>query len=99
MSSPPTPAQTINPNKEKEVRQLNDVTVSHNPHEFLLTLGQIFPVYDFTGKITEVHKLVIERLVISPAFAKILRDVLNTNISKYEDKFGDIATDVPPNLS
>ena len=64
----------------------NFLIVSHSPHEFTLDFCQLLPS-DGSG---QVRADVVSRVKIPPTVAgKVIR-ALNTNLTNYEDKYGNV---------
>jgi hypothetical protein len=67
---------------ELQARYANYFKVGHNAFEFLLDFGQFFPETE--------HAQFHTRIVLSPAYAKELRSILNGSVDQYEQNFGII---------
>lgn len=97
------PKINLDLNLEIEVKQVNEVDVMHNPHDFVVTLSQIITTLgrDERGRqaIANITKRPIGRFAMSPAMAKNMLQVLQTNIKKYEEKYGEIVIFPPEGLS
>ena len=63
----------------------NYFEVGHNPAEFLLVFGQLFP----PAKRVRCHT----RIVATPTHAKILSRMLWQSVGDYEKVFGEIPTE------
>lgn len=64
---------------------INFANIIHSPSEFVVDLGRVVP-----GK-TDVK--IYSRVIMTPLHAKQLLEALATNISIFEQKFGEIRTD------
>lgn len=64
----------------------NSISISHTHGEFLLDCMTIFPPKGVVGA----------RVIISPGHAKRLLKVLQENIARYEQAFGEIPEESPP---
>jgi hypothetical protein len=62
----------------------NFLVVSHSPHEFTLDFCQILPGHP-PG---ELQAEVVSRLKVAPTMLGNLIEVLNSNMTTYEDTFG-----------
>jgi hypothetical protein len=76
-------------NLKLSTETIHDVTIQHNPYQFLLELGQDIPLVEM-GQEVKLIKKTVGRFSLSPIFAKLLRNVLDDNIKNYESKFGEI---------
>lgn len=79
------PQQTLRISIDEPTAQghyVNFAHIIHSPSEFVIDLGRIMP-----GQ-TEVK--VYSRVVMTPLHAKQLLEALATNISIFEQKFGEI---------
>ncbi len=56
--------------------------VTHSPSEFILDFCQVLPGLPKAN--------VVSRIILSPQHAKALMKTLSTNISRYEQHFGEI---------
>jgi len=65
-----------------EGRYANYFKVGHNPAEFILDFGQVYS--------DDEDEVMHTRIVTSPAYAKILLEVLRDSIESYERVFGDL---------
>ena len=63
-------------------RYANWFNVGHNNFEFIIDFGQ-----HHTG---EAAPLVHTRIVLSPAYAKVLGELLAESLVRYEESFGEI---------
>lgn len=64
----------------------NFLVVTHGPHDFTLDFCQLLP----SGEQGIVNAEVTSRVKIAPTMvAQVLR-ALNTNLTNYEEKFGDV---------
>ncbi|HOA21819.1 MAG TPA: DUF3467 domain-containing protein [Anaerolineaceae bacterium] len=66
----------------------NVVRAAHTPGEFILDFSAVLP-----GKESPV---VDARVILSPLGAKLLQQVLNENVHRYETSFGEIRLPSPP---
>ncbi len=85
----PPPPQTIRITLDDQVAQgeyVNFANIIHSPSEFVIDLGRIVP-----GR-NDVK--VYSRVIMTPLHAKQFLDALAQNISLFEQKFGEIRTDV-----
>ena len=85
-------------NEKQPILSFNGAQVTHNPHDFIFVLRQEFPIMGEGGKVVNIQKNIIARYNTTPAMAKILLNVLAQNIKMYEDKYGEIATNIPENI-
>jgi hypothetical protein len=70
----------------------NMVMISHTMHEMILDFMQVIP--------QDQRALINNRIVMTPTHAKLLLNALRDNLSKYEARFGEIATpSTPPSLA
>ncbi len=68
--------------KESEGIYSNFVLIAHSPSEFILDFARILP---------GVKKAkVFARIVMTPQHAMLLKNALDENIKRYEDRFGKI---------
>jgi hypothetical protein len=74
----------------------DNVTISHNPNKFIIDFSQTTPRFDNVGGNMQ-QSLVIKHksIMVEPQFAKIIVDLLEKNVKKYEKSFGKIK--VPKN--
>jgi hypothetical protein len=96
VSDQPTPDQPQQPqNKQVQVVVPDDVkhgeyanflVVSHSPHEFTLDFCQLLP----SGEQGKVNAEVVSRVRIAPTMVARVLNALNTNLSGYEDRFGQV---------
>lgn len=83
------PPQTIRITLDDQIAQgeyVNFANIIHSPSEFVIDLGRIVP-----GR-NDVK--VYSRVIMTPLHAKQFLDALAQNISLFEQKFGEIKTDV-----
>ncbi len=66
----------------------NVVRAAHTPGEFILDFSAVLPGQEFSQ--------VDARVILSPLGAKLLQQVLNENIHRYESSFGEIRLPSPP---
>ena len=64
----------------------NFLVVTHSPHEFTLDFCQLLP----SGEATRVNADVVERIRIAPTMVARVIQALNTNLSAYEEKYGNV---------
>ena len=98
MSDQPTPdpqpdpqkpnkqVQVVVPDDLKHGEYANFLVVSHSPHEFTLDFCQLQPSKE-AGK---VNAEVVSRVRIAPTMVGRVLNALNTNLSNYEDRFGQV---------
>jgi hypothetical protein len=69
----------------------DNVTISHNQSKFIVDFSQTTPRFDNVGGNMQ-QSLVIKHkaIMIEPQFAKIIMDLLEKNVKKYEKSFGKI---------
>ncbi len=75
--------------KTAEGKYANLQIVTHSPSEFILDFCQMLPGLPKAN--------VVSRLILSPQHAKALMKTLTTNISRYEQHFGEIREVQNPN--
>ena len=68
----------------------NVMRIAHSPFEFTLDFGTM-PVGPEDGGVMTVHN----RVILSPAHAKIMLKTLQENIQNYEGRFGEIKLPQP----
>lgn len=88
------PQQTIRILIDDGVAQgeyVNFANIIHSQSEFVLDLGRVVP-----GR-TDVK--IYSRVILTPLHAKQLLEALAHNLSLYEQKFGEIRTDVATQYS
>lgn len=74
--------------KEAEGIYSNLAIISHSPAEFVI---------DFTRVMPGVPKAKVHaRIIMTPVHAKLLLNALAENIQKFEQQFGEIRNDRPP---
>ena len=86
----PRRAPRVNVQVDDELKHgvyANFLVVSHSPHEFTLDFCQILPRGDASGQMTAD---VVSRVRIAPTMVGRVLQALNTNMSGYEDKFGQV---------
>ncbi len=92
MSDQPEPTrpqqqiQVVVPDDRKHGEYANFLVVSHSPHEFTLDFCQLLP----SGEANKVNAEVVSRVRIAPTMVGRVLQALNTNMSGYEEKFGDV---------
>lgn len=60
----------------------NFVLIAHSPSEFILDFARMLPGLQ--------KAKVFTRIIMTPPNALLLRDALNENLKKYEERFGKI---------
>lgn len=90
---PPTPprknpsqVQISVPDDVKHGTYANMLFVSHSPHEFTLDFCQLMP----SREQGTVQAEVVSRVRIAPTMVAQVLNALNTNLSSYEDRFGQV---------
>ena len=78
--------QVVVPDDEKYGDYANFLVVSHSPHEFTLDFCQLQP----SGEPGKVNAEVVSRVRIAPTMVGRVLNALNTNLSNYEDRFGQV---------
>ena len=78
--------QVIVPDDAKHGEYANFLVVSHSPHEFTLDFCQLQP----SGEPGKVNAEVVSRVRIAPTMVGRVLNALNTNLSNYEDRFGQV---------
>lgn len=78
--------QVVVPDAVKHGEYANFLVVSHSPHEFTLDFCQLLP----TGEQGKVNAEVVTRVRIAPTMVARVLNALNTNLSNYEDRFGQV---------
>jgi len=68
--------------KESEGIYSNFVLIAHSPSEFILDFARMLPGLP--------KAKVFARIVMTPQHAKLLRNALDENLKKYEERFGEI---------
>ena len=67
------------------------VTISHNPERFIFDFVQTMPKFDKIGdKMSQSVSIMHNTVVMNPAMAKSILNILKDNMEKYEKVFGDI---------
>ena len=69
----------------------DNVTISHNQSKFIIDFSQTIPSFDNVGG--NMHQSFVikhKSVIVDPQFAKIILDLMQKNIQKYEKKFGKI---------
>lgn len=74
------------PDDVKHGEYANFLLVSHSPHEFTLDFCQMLPAKE-QGKI---NAEVVSRVRIAPTMIGRVLNALNTNLSNYEERFGQV---------
>ena len=80
-----TPLRVVLDEAIAQGEYINFANILHSPSEFVIDLGRVVP-----GR-TDVR--IYSRVIMSPLHAKQLLHALATNVSLYEQKFGEIRTD------
>jgi len=78
--------QVVVPDDQKHGDYANFLVVSHSPHEFTLDFCQLLP----SGEPGKVNAEVVSRVRIAPTMVGRVLNALNTNLSNYEDRFGQV---------
>ncbi len=78
--------QVVVPDEQKHGEYANFLVVSHSPHEFTLDFCQLLP----SGEQGKVNAEVVSRVRIAPTMVGRVLNALNTNLSGYEDRFGQV---------
>lgn len=94
MSDQPSPdkprqqpqVQVVVPDDAKYGEYANFLVVSHSPHEFTLDFCQLLPA----GEPGKVNAEVVSRVRIAPTMVGRVLNALNTNLSNYEERFGQV---------
>jgi hypothetical protein len=74
------------PDEVKHGEYANFLLVSHSPHEFTLDFCQLLPGKE-KGK---VNAEIVSRVRIAPTMVGRVLNALNTNLSNYEERFGQV---------
>lgn len=69
----------------------NNAIVNHTPSEFILDFMQLLP-NDPRGR-------VLSRVVMTPLNVKLLINLLQQNMARYEEQFGEIKVEIKPSLA
>ncbi len=69
----------------------NFVILSTTRHEIIIDFAQVIP--------TDPRARVQSRVIMSPTHAKMLFNVLQKNIARYEEQHGEIPIEQPPSLA
>lgn len=86
----PRRSPTVNVQVDDDLKHgvyANFLVVSHSPHEFTLDFCQVMPRGDASGRVTAD---VVSRVRIAPTMVGRVLQALNTNMTGYEDKFGQV---------
>lgn len=75
--------------KEAEGIYSNMAIITHSPAEFVIDFTRIVPGLPKA----KVHA----RIITTPQHAKMLLKALKDNIDKFENRFGEIKLEAPPN--
>ena len=91
MSEQPDPkdkrqVQVVVPDDLKHGEYANFLVVSHSAHDFTLDFCQLLPAKE-EGK---VNAEVVSRVRIAPTMVARVLNALNTNLSNYEERFGQV---------
>jgi len=78
--------QVVVPDTVKHGEYANFLVVSHSPHEFTLDFCQLMP----SGEPNKTNAEVVSRVRIAPTMVGRVLNALNTNLSSYEDRFGQV---------
>lgn len=68
----------------------NNVNILNSQWDFMFDFGQLVPVASDGEGNMQVELRHIERILMSPAHAKAFLRVLETNVSGWEERFGEI---------
>lgn len=69
----------------------DNVTVSHNQNKFIIDFSQTTPRFDnIAGNMQQSLIIKHKTIMVEPQFAKIIMDLLDKNLKKYENAFGKI---------
>ena len=83
---PPRPRIDVRvPDDQRQGTYSNVLVVTHGPHEFTLDFAQFQP-----GAEGKVRAEVVQRVRIAPTMVGQVLQVLNANLSKYEDRYGPV---------
>ncbi len=94
MQSPPPNQRQLKLEVDKDLKPTysNTVIISHTQYEVVLDFIQILP--------SDPRARVLERVVMTPAHAKMFLQALNENMTRYEARFGAInLPSRPPSLA
>ena len=78
--------QVVVPDEVKHGEYANFLVVSHGPHDFTLDFCQLVP----SGEQGKVNAEVVSRVRIAPTMVGRVLNALNSNLSGYEDRFGQV---------
>lgn len=78
--------QVVVPDEVKYGQYANFLVVSHSAHDFTLDFCQLLPARE-DGK---VNAEVVSRVRIAPTMVGRVLNALNTNLSNYEERFGQV---------
>jgi hypothetical protein len=78
--------QVVVPDGMKHGEYANFLVVSHSPHDFTLDFCQLLP----SGEQGKVNAEVVSRVRIAPTMVGRVLNALNTNLSNYEERFGQV---------
>jgi hypothetical protein len=84
-NQPRQQVQVVVPDEQKHGDYANFLVVSHSPHEFTLDFCQLLP-----GDQGKVNAEVVSRVRIAPTMVARVLNALNTNLSTYEERFGQV---------
>ncbi len=77
--------------KDEEGFFSDSFSVLFNPHKFVFDFKQSIPKVQSSGEGNKVESVVWHKpIVMDPVLAKKILKVLEKNLGKYEDKFGEI---------
>jgi len=69
----------------------DNVTISHNQNKFIIDFSQTTPRFDnVAGNMQQSLVIKHKSIMVEPQFAKILMDLIEKNVKKYEKNFGKI---------
>ena len=77
-----------NNHPEKEVMWVNEFTVAHSPEKVIIDFRQILS--QFLPNNEPLMNIAHKTVILDPFLAKNFLEALKDNISKYEEKFGEI---------
>lgn len=78
--------QVVVPDEIKHGEYANFLVVSHSAHEFTLDFCQMMPA----GEQDKINAEVVSRIRIPPTLVGRVLNALNTNLTGYEDRFGQV---------
>lgn len=78
--------QVVVPDEVKHGEYANFLVVSHSAHDFTLDFCQLVP----SGEKGKVNAEVVSRVRIAPTMVGRVLNALNSNLSGYEERFGQV---------